>query len=348
MAKAKRKIVLASRNEDKVEELRQLCHDLPFEVGSARDYPGLPDVIEDGTTEVGNASRKALVTAAYTGEISLADDTSFQVPALNNLPDIFASRFAGPEASYADNANLVLELLRDVPDEFRQARFVTAVVWVDPQPSRGLATEFQVKSPAQSRWLHNPFARPIHLKFKPEEGEYFNLLVDRRVVWARYQAFLQAVNVTHGTDPEKLAQIANRLLEPFLAGGRPLGSDPEAVWLPDSRIWTTTGPADPADPDFEPPLTVVTPTGLPTDAPGRLGNEAIWFEVATEGRLLGEITQQPLGLNGFGYDPIFRVTGSDRTLAQLSAEEKNAISHRGRALARLLSAIQTGYLEKVS
>ena len=107
----KRKVVLASRNEDKVRELRQVFEDMPFDVRSASEFPGLPEVIEDGTTILGNATRKAMITAAYTGEIALADDTSLQVRELNGFPDIFAARFSGPDATYASNAALVLDLM---------------------------------------------------------------------------------------------------------------------------------------------------------------------------------------------------------------------------------------------
>jgi XTP/dITP diphosphohydrolase len=82
---------------------------------------------------------------------------------------------------------------------------------------------------------------------------------------------------------------------------------------------------------------------LPADAPGRKHNETIWLELAAEGRLLGEITRQPMGKQGFGYDPIFCVLGDDRTLAEYPAAEKNAVSHRGRALRRLLAAARDAY-----
>ena len=72
------KIVLASRNKDKLREWRQICAGLPFDVASSLDFPGLPEVIEDGTSALGNATRKALVTAGWTGEIAVADDTTFQ------------------------------------------------------------------------------------------------------------------------------------------------------------------------------------------------------------------------------------------------------------------------------
>ena len=51
-----------------------------------------------------------------------------------------------------------------------------------------------------------------------------------------------------------------------------------------------------------------------------------------EGECLGEITQTPRGKNGFGYDPIFLVDGLTKTMAELSADEKNKVSHRGNAL----------------
>ena len=76
MGNGTRKIVLASRNPDKLRELGALCQGLPFTVVSSLDYPGLPEVIEDGTSALGNASRKAILTAAFTGEIAVADDTA--------------------------------------------------------------------------------------------------------------------------------------------------------------------------------------------------------------------------------------------------------------------------------
>lgn len=55
-----------------------------------------------------------------------------------------------------------------------------------------------------------------------------------------------------------------------------------------------------------------------------------------EGSVSGEIIEEAAGTEGFGYDPVFRPDGYDVTFAQMSAEEKNAISHRGRAVARLI------------
>lgn len=66
-----------------------------------------------------------------------------------------------------------------------------------------------------------------------------------------------------------------------------------------------------------------------------------------EGRVEGEITHEPAGCGGFGYDPVFRPEGYEQTFAEMSADEKNAISHRARAVAKLveyLTAIQDSKL----
>ncbi|HAH07774.1 MAG TPA: non-canonical purine NTP pyrophosphatase, partial [Elusimicrobia bacterium] len=60
-----------------------------------------------------------------------------------------------------------------------------------------------------------------------------------------------------------------------------------------------------------------------------------------EGRLDGVIAERPSGTNGFGYDPLFRLPEHGRTLAELSSEEKNRISHRARALAALLRHLKS-------
>ncbi|MCQ9343276.1 RdgB/HAM1 family non-canonical purine NTP pyrophosphatase [Corynebacterium kozikiae] len=64
-------------------------------------------------------------------------------------------------------------------------------------------------------------------------------------------------------------------------------------------------------------------------------------EFVVEGRWEGELLREPVGENGFGYDPIFRpFDGDGRSSAQLSPEEKNAISHRAKALAQLVPIIE--------
>ena len=336
MSGEKRTIVLASRNEDKLCEMREICADLPFEVTSSLDHPGLPEIIEDGTTTLGNATRKALLTAAYTGEIAVADDTSFQVRILGGVPDIFASRFAGPKARYEDNTALMLEMMAAVPDEARDARFETSMVWIDPRPAGRLDTD--EAAPAAVRWLHDPYARSIALGPNEDPDRFWNELSDRRRAWADYHAWMRTVPTGWGLDRERLVGIVDELVAPFLAGGRPADAPDDAVRLPDTRLWTAAGRDDRSGPQVR-----VAPAGLPAEAPGRATNAATWLELATEGRLLGRIGRQPVGVAGFGYDPIFVPAGGDRTLAELAPHEKHAISHRGRALRRLVGAVARVY-----
>ena len=326
-----RKIVLASRNRDKVRELKQLCEGLPFEVLSAADFPHLPDVVEDGTTTLGNASRKAILTAAYTGEISVADDTSLQVRVLGGLPDVFAARFSGPGATYESNARLLLELMTGVPDDERQARFGTACVWVDPRPRGGNPhREYVVERPAAKRWLRNPWARSIALRDLAGEEEFWNRLCDRGAVWGEYRARMLEGATDHGQDRARLAEVAADLVAPPSGG--------EGLRLPDSRIWTVSGPEAP-----EPAPTNVSPSGLDPAAPGRAVNENFWLEIAAEGRLLGDINRQAVGAGGFGYDPVFVPAGETMTLAEMESDTKNGISHRGRAFRALVKAARAAY-----
>lgn len=342
----KRKVVLASRNADKVRELQQVFTGLDFDVLSSADFPGLPEVIEDGTTTVDNARRKAIITAAYTGEIAVADDTSLEIRELNGFPDIFAARFSGPGATYRSNLELVLDLMQDVPAGSRQARFGTACAWVDPRPEKN---DYQAERPAFSRWLRNPWERSIGIRDTDKEWDFWNGLMDRRRVWGNYRRQMELDQVTWGHDRSRLLEISEGLFRSCPDALRP-GENLEAsgqeqgVRLPDTRIWAVESPATGYS-----PLTEVAPSGLPADAPGREVNGPYWFEMATEGKILGDITTEPIGVLGFGYDPIFRPEGELRTLAEMPAAEKHAISHRGRAMRRLLTAVRETYgLEKVA
>lgn len=71
-----------------------------------------------------------------------------------------------------------------------------------------------------------------------------------------------------------------------------------------------------------------------------IGNE----EILVDGVVNGCITAESSGMDGFGYDPVFKPEGSDITFAQMDADAKNAISHRGRATARLLSVLNERFI----
>jgi XTP/dITP diphosphohydrolase len=124
-----RKLVVATKNEGKWRETAQILADLPFEVVSLSDYPDAPDVEETGATFVENAIIKARAYAAFAGELTLADDSGLEVDALDGAPGVYSSRFAPttPER----NAKL-LDLMKDVPDDRRSARFRCAIAIAAP------------------------------------------------------------------------------------------------------------------------------------------------------------------------------------------------------------------------
>lgn len=127
-----RVLVLATRNRDKVSEMRRLFADLPLgDLRCALDFPQLEEVEETGTTLAENALLKARAVASATGLLSVADDTGLFVDALQGEPGIYAARYAGEGCTYADNREKLLRELASQPAP-RRARFKTAMVLVDP------------------------------------------------------------------------------------------------------------------------------------------------------------------------------------------------------------------------
>ncbi len=125
-------IVLATRNPDKVREISELLTDINLTISSLLDHPDIPPITEDGTTLYDNAIKKAQTVAKLLHKLALADDTGLEVDALAGQPGIHTARFAGPNASYADNRRKLLNLLKDIPWEQRTARFRTVVALVHP------------------------------------------------------------------------------------------------------------------------------------------------------------------------------------------------------------------------
>ena len=186
-------LVIATRNKKKVEEIRRILEGMPVKLSSLDDFPGCPEVEEDADTFEGNAVKKALAVARYSGCPAVADDSGLEVYALNGAPGVFSARYAGAGAGDRKNLEKLLAELQGVEDPGRGGRFVCVI----------------------------------------------------------------------------------------------------ALAFPDGRVET--------------------------------------FDGFVEGRIGGG----PRGFNGFGYDPVFLPKGHERTFAEMSAGEKDALSHRGRALEKL-------------
>lgn len=192
------RVLLATGNLHKLREIAAMLTDAPFELVGLSDFPEIVLPPETGETFEENAILKARAGAQQSGLVCIADDSGLEVDALAGRPGVRSARFSGPGAADESNLQLVLNLMTDIPEGQRRARFVCAI----------------------------------------------------------------------------------------------------AV--------------------------------CPVDGP---------VEVV-RGICEGELIRAPRGANGFGYDPIFRIPGDGRTLAEFSPAEKNAISHRARAVAAALPLIR--------
>jgi XTP/dITP diphosphohydrolase len=185
--------ILATANPDKVREITAVLAGAGVDIELLPRPTTVPEVDETGETLEENARLKAEALCLATGLPAIADDTGLEVDALGGAPGVYSSRYAGDDATYADNVEKLLRELAGVPAERRTARFRTVCV---------------------------------------------------------------------------------------------------AAW----------------------------PDGT---------------ELCADGVLQGTITEVPRGTNGFGYDPVFVPKGETRTYAELTDAEKNAISHRARAVRAL-------------
>ncbi|MCG2725284.1 MAG: XTP/dITP diphosphatase [Elusimicrobia bacterium] len=188
-----RTIVIATRNENKIIEIKAIMGNSDFNFKCINDFPKIGEIEEDGKTLRDNAIKKAKITALKTGLWALADDTGLEVDYLCGAPGIFSARYAGAGCSYSDNNAKLLDELKGVPLNLRKAAF--------------------------------------------------------RCVMA-----------------------------------------------------------------------LSSPTG---------------DIITVEGVLFGKIMEAPRGINGFGYDPVFMVRGTNKTMAELSSEEKNSLSHRAKAIQKM-------------
>lgn len=137
MSGAARRWVLATGNAGKAAEIRALLADLPIEIVVQGEL-GVEAAVEPAATFVENALIKARHAASATGLPAIADDSGLAVEALGGKPGVHSARYAGPGCTPADNNELLLRSLADVPESARAARFYCIVVALrsaaDPAP----------------------------------------------------------------------------------------------------------------------------------------------------------------------------------------------------------------------
>lgn len=125
--KAPQSLLIATRNIEKLKELRKLLGDLPFELYGLDNLRGVLEVQETGETFIENASLKAAGYATQARLLTLADDSGLAVDALGGAPGVFSARYAGEGASDAERTKKLLAELSSLKEPKRSACFVSAV-----------------------------------------------------------------------------------------------------------------------------------------------------------------------------------------------------------------------------
>ncbi len=187
---ARPRLVCASANPDKVAEIALVLHGL---VDLQPRPAGLADVVEDAPDLVGNARLKAVAVCEEAGAAAVSDDTGLEVDALGGAPGVLSARYAGDEASYADNVHKLLAELERVgarTREDRKARFRTVVVVRHPD-----GTEVVVEGAVDGWIAHEPVGDggcgydPV---FMPHEGggrSFAQMGDEKHVISHRGRAF---------------------------------------------------------------------------------------------------------------------------------------------------------------
>lgn len=125
-------IVVATKNKGKIKEIREVLKGIDAEILSLDEIGLEIEIEEDGRTYSENAVKKAAEVAKRSGRISLADDSGLEIDALNGKPGINSSRFAGINADDRERNLKVLEMMKDVPNGKRGARFRCVIAVAEP------------------------------------------------------------------------------------------------------------------------------------------------------------------------------------------------------------------------
>ena len=118
------KLILATSNKDKAREIAEILEGTPFVVTTMKEEGFDPDIVEDGAVH-------ALAPAAYV----MADDSGLCIDALDGAPGIYSARFCGEDSTYPEKFAKIFEMLKDVPEEKRTAKFVCSIAVVRPDGS---------------------------------------------------------------------------------------------------------------------------------------------------------------------------------------------------------------------
>jgi XTP/dITP diphosphohydrolase len=126
-------VVIATRNSGKLREIQAILSPLGLKILSLRDFPEIPEIIEDGQTFEENAVKKAAAVSRQTSRMAIADDSGLAVDALQGRPGVFSSRYAGEKATDAERYQKLLKEMTGTPQGKRGAAFICAMAVASPK-----------------------------------------------------------------------------------------------------------------------------------------------------------------------------------------------------------------------
>jgi XTP/dITP diphosphohydrolase len=124
-------LLIATKNEGKLRELRGLTADLAVEIAGLDSFPDAVEIDETAATFAGNAALKAAGYAMQTGHITLADDSGLEVEALGGRPGVLSARYGGGGTPFSEKMKMLLAELEKTGSTDRRARFVASIAIAD-------------------------------------------------------------------------------------------------------------------------------------------------------------------------------------------------------------------------
>ncbi|MBR5292712.1 MAG: XTP/dITP diphosphatase [Clostridia bacterium] len=193
------KLIIASNNAHKVTEIKAILGDYYEQILSLRDAGIEIDVEEDADTFEGNALKKASeIFDAVDADAVLSDDSGLEVDALGGAPGVYSARYAGEGHDDAANNAKILENMKDVADEKRSCRFVSAVALVrkDKQPIvlRGTVEGMLLRAPqGENGFGYDPlfFYEPFNKSFAELTADEKNAVSHRKNALEALRAVLE-------------------------------------------------------------------------------------------------------------------------------------------------------------
>ena len=132
-------MIVATRNKGKIREIREALKGLGLQIYTLGDFPGAPEIEEDGKSFAENALKKARFYSNYFGKLTMTDDSGLEVECLRGLPGIYSARYAGEKATPQENNEKLLREMEGISLSKRGAKFRCVMAIVSPDGREAIA-----------------------------------------------------------------------------------------------------------------------------------------------------------------------------------------------------------------